>query len=102
MQGLRRDDEVCTDSNGKVIAASQLGNLSDISKGGAHNNGLVPVLLVIVEDALHTLDTRVLLRSKILLHRDLVPIEDTPDKGGDEERTGFGRSDGLGKGEHKR
>ncbi len=41
------------------------------------------------------------MRSKVLLHSSLVPIEDTADKGGDEECAGFGGGDGLREGEHE-
>lgn len=48
-----------------------------VTEGGTHNNGLVAVLLVVVEDLLHGLDTRVALarvvRSGLVL---LVPVKD--------------------------
>jgi hypothetical protein len=52
-------------------------DLANVTEGGTHDDGLVAVLLVVVEDALDRLDTRVLLadivRARLVL---LVPVED--------------------------
>ncbi len=88
--------------NSQVIASSQLGDLSDVSEGGTHHDGLVVVFLVVVEDALHALDTRILMRSEVLLHRGLVPVEDAPDERRDEECPGFCSGNGLDEREHER
>ena len=90
-----------TDSNSQIIAPSQLSDLANVSEAGAHDNRLVPMLLVVVENGLHALDTGVLFRREFLLHRCLVPVHDTADKRRDEESAGFGGSDGLRKGEHE-
>jgi hypothetical protein len=90
-----------THSNGQVVAASELGNLADAAERCAHDNGLVAVLLVVVEDLLDALDTGVLLLGVLLLGRGLVPVQDTANEGRDEESTGLGGSDGLDLGEHE-
>lgn len=87
--------------DGKIVATGKLGDFTNVSERGAHDDCLVSVLLVVVEDALHTLDTRVFRGGEVLLHGSLVPIEDTADEGGDEEGTGLGGGDGLDKGEHE-
>ena len=87
--------------DGQVVAASQLGNLTSVAERGTHDDGLVAVLLVVVEDGLNALDTGVLLLLVLLLRRGLVPVEDTADEGGDEESTGLSGSDGLDQGEHE-
>jgi hypothetical protein len=93
---------VCTYGNGEVVAASKLGDLADAAEGGAHDDGLVAVLLVVVEDLLDALDARVLLLAVLLLSRRLVPVEDAADEGRDEEGTGLSSGDGLDLGEHER
>jgi len=60
------------------------------------------MLLVVVENLLHALDTRVLLLLVLLLGRRLVPVKDAADKGGDEESAGLSGSNGLHLGEHER
>jgi hypothetical protein len=56
-------------------------DLADVAERGTHHNGLVAVLLVVVEDALNGLDTRVLLadivRAGLVL---LVPVEDLEER----------------------
>jgi len=60
------------------------------------------MFLVVIENMLHALDARVLLRRKVLLHGSLVPVEDAADKGRDEKGTGLGARDGLHEREHQR
>ncbi len=47
-----------------------------ISEGGTHDDGFVTVLLVVVEDLLHGLDTRVFVALVGLAGGFLVPVED--------------------------
>lgn len=88
--------------DGQVVATGQLGDLADVPERGAHDDGLVAELLVVVEDALHALDAGVLVRRVLLLRRRLVPVEDTADEGGDEVRVGLGGGGGLDQREHER
>jgi hypothetical protein len=87
--------------DGQVVATSELCNLTDVAEGSTHDDGLVAVLLVVVEDGLNALDTRVFSGSKVLLHGGLVPIENAADEGRDEESASLGGSDGLNQGEHE-
>lgn len=87
--------------DGQVVTASQLCDLTDVTEGSTHDDGLVAVLLVVVENALNGLDTGVLLGGIVALVRSLVPVQDTADEGGDEESTGLSSSNGLDKGEHE-
>ena len=84
-----------THGDGEVVTAGELCNLADAAEGGAHDDGLVAVLLVVVVDALHALDARVVLGAVLLLGRGLVPVEDAADKRRDEEDARLGGSDGL-------
>ena len=79
----------------KVIASSQLGDLTAIPEACPHHNGLVSEFLVVVEDLLHRLYTRILLRRKFLFMRSLVPIKDAAHKGRDEECACLRGGDGL-------
>lgn len=85
----------------QVVTASKLSDLANVSEGGAHDNGLVTELLVVVEDLLNRLDTRVLLLGVLLLGRSLEPVEDTTDKGGDEVSAGLSSTNGLDEREHE-
>lgn len=87
--------------NGQVITASQLRDLAGVTEGSSHDDGLVPMLLVVVENALNGLDTGILLGAEVALVRSLVPVQDTADEGGDEESTSLSSSNGLDKGEHE-
>lgn len=87
--------------DGQVVAASQLGDLASVTERGTHDDGLVAVLLVVVVDVLHRLDTGVLRGSVVALVRILVPIQNATHEGGDEEGTGLGGSDGLDQGKHQ-
>lgn len=56
------------------------------------------MLLVVVEDLLDALDTRVLLADELfvlVLRTSLVPVQDTADEGRDQSDTGLSASDGL-------
>lgn len=85
----------------EVVAAGKLGDLTNVTERGTHDNGVVAKLLVVVEDGLDGLDTRVLLLGVLLLVVGLVPVKDTTDEGGDEESTGLGGGDGLDEREHE-
>ena len=51
--------------------------LTYVTEGGTHDDGLVPVLLVVVEDLLHGLDTGVLVADVVLARLVLlVPVKD--------------------------
>ena len=91
-----------THRNGQVIAARQFRDFADVPETSAHDDGLVSVLLVVVEDSLHALDPRVVLgRIPVLLLVGLVPIQNPADERRDEEGTSLGGGNGLWKGEHK-
>lgn len=81
--------------DGQVVATSQLGDLTSVTERSTHDNGLVAVLLVVVEDGLHRLDTGILLSSVLLLVVGLVPVKDTTNEGRDEEGAGLSTGDGL-------
>jgi hypothetical protein len=68
-------------TNGEVIAAAKLFNLTDVSEGRAHDLDGVPVLLVVVVDGSDRLHTWIFGRSgvRVLLHLDVV-VEDTANK----------------------
>lgn len=59
------------------------------------------MFLVVIVDALDRFDTGIFLGSEIALVRILVPIEDTANKGRDQESASLGRSDGLDEREHE-
>lgn len=87
--------------DGQVVAAGQLGDLAGVAEGGAHDDGLVAVLLVVVEDGLDRLDTGVLLGGVVALVGGLVPVENAAHEGGDQEGAGLGGGDGLDQGEEE-
>lgn len=87
--------------DGQVVAASKLRDLTSVAERGTHDDGLVAKLLVVVEDVLDRLDTGVLLLLVLLLVGGLVPVQDTADKGADEEGVRLGGGDGLDQAEHK-
>lgn len=94
-------NEPWTYGDSEVIATGELSDLTNVTERGTHDNGLVAKLLVVVEDVLDALDTRVGLLGVLLLVVGLVPVKDTADEGRDEEGTGLGGGNGLRKGEHK-
>lgn len=87
--------------DGQVVATSELGDLTNVSKRSTHDDGLVTKLLVVVEDGLDGGDTWVLLLGVLLLGGSLVPVKDTTNEWGDEEGSGLSSADGLGEGEHE-
>lgn len=97
----QNEKKMTTYRDGQVVAAGQLGDLTGVPERGTHDDGLVAVLLVVVVDVLHRLDTGVLLRGVVLLGGVLVPVQDAADEGGDEEGPGLGGGDGLDDGEHE-
>lgn len=88
--------------NSQIVAPGQLGDLARVAERGAHDDGLVAKLLVVVEDALDAGDAGVLLLAVLLLGGGLVPVEDAADEGRDEEGVGLGGGDGLRQREHQR
>lgn len=90
-----------TYGDSEVVAASELGDLTNVSEGSAHDDGLVAELLVVVVNLNNGLDTRVLLLLVLLLVVGLVPVKDTANEGRDEEGTGLSGSDGLNRREHQ-
>lgn len=87
--------------NGEVVAASELGDLADGAERGAHDDGLVAVLLVVVEDVADRLNTGVLLLGVLLLGGSLVPVKDAANKGRNEVGVRLSSGDGLDKREHE-
>jgi hypothetical protein len=87
--------------DGQVVTASKLSDLASVSERGAHNNGVVTELLVVVEDLLDRLDTGVLLLGVLLLGGGLEPVKDTANEGGDEVSTSLSGTNGLDEREHK-
>ena len=87
--------------DGQVVDTSKLGDLTSVSERSTHDDGLIAKLLVVVVDGLDRGDTGVLLLGVVLLGRGLVPVENTTDKGGDQESTGLRGGDGLGEGEEE-
>ena len=94
-------DTRTTNRDSQVIATSQFCDLSHVPEASAHDDGPVVIFLVVVEDLLHALDAGVLLCGVFLLIRRLVPIQNTPDEGGDEVGASFSGSNGLWQGEHE-
>jgi hypothetical protein len=90
-----------TYSNGEVVATSELSDLADVPERSAHDDGVVAVLLVVVEDGADALDTGVFLGGVLLLGCGLEPVKDAADEGGDEVGTGLGGGDGLDEREHE-
>ena len=85
----------------QVVTSCQLGDLPQAPKASTHNDSLVVVFLVVVEDRLYALDTWVLLGTVILLVCGLIPIQDASDEGRNEESTRFSCSNSLREGEHE-
>ena len=87
--------------NSQVITSGQLRYFSNISEASSHHNGFVAELLVVIENLLNALDTRVFLRAVVLLVRCLVPVQDTANERRDEESTSLSCGNGLGQREHE-
>lgn len=66
--------------NCKIVTSSQLCDLPDASERSTHDNGLVAMFLVVVEDLLDALDTWVFLLAVVLFGGCLVPIENAANK----------------------
>ena len=90
-----RSNQAGTYGNGEVVTSSELGDLANTSERGTHDNGLVSVLLVVVEDVLHRLDTGVLVGSVLLLRRCLEPVKNTANEGRNEESASLGGGNSL-------
>ena len=90
-----------TYGDGQVVTASKLGDFTSVTEGSTHDDGVVAVLLVVVENVLDGLNTGVLLGSVVTLVGSLVPVKDTANERRDEVGTGLGSSDGLDGGEHE-
>lgn len=90
-----------TNRDSQVVTSSKLSNLTNVSEASSHHDGLVSELLVVIEDLLNALDTRVLLGAVVLLIRCLVPVQDTANERRDEESTSLGCGNGLGQREHE-
>jgi hypothetical protein len=87
--------------DGQVVTASKLSDLASVSERGAHNNGVVTELLVVVEDLLDRLDTRVLLLGVLLLGGGLEPVKNTADEGGNKVSASLGGTNSLDEREHQ-
>jgi hypothetical protein len=88
--------------NGEVVAAGKLSDLANIPERCAHDDGVVAILLVVVEDALHALDARVIGRRVLLLGRCLVPVENAADEWRNEEGASLSCGNRLDEREHER
>lgn len=87
--------------DGQVVTPGQLGDLARVPERSTHDDGLVAMLLIVVEDALHRLDTGVLLGAILLLVRRLEPVQDPADERRDQKGAGLGTRDGLDEREHQ-
>ena len=81
--------------DGQEVASGQLLNLANGAEGGAHDDGLVAVLLVVVVDLGDGDDTGILSANVLPLVGGLVPVEDTADEGRDQSNLGLGASNSL-------
>lgn len=81
--------------DGQEIASGQLLNLANGTERGAHDDGLVAVLLVVVVDLGDGDNTGILSANVLLLVGGLVPVEDTADEGRDQSNLGLGASNSL-------
>ncbi|KAH3664294.1 hypothetical protein OGAPHI_004646 [Ogataea philodendri] len=64
-------------SDGQEVATGESSDLTNISERSTHDNGLVSVLLVVVEDLGHGLDTWVLLTFVSFTGVSLVPVHNS-------------------------
>lgn len=85
-----------TGRNGQKVDTGKLLDFTRITERCAHDNCLIAKLLVVVEDALNRVDTRIL-RSLVrrLSSRSLVPIQDATNKGRNKSGTGFSSGNSL-------
>lgn len=100
-EGCRCTIFATTYGDSKVIATSELSDLTNVSERSAHDDGLVAELLVVVVDLDNGLDTGVLLLLVLLLVVGLVPVKDTANEGRDQESTSLSGSNGLDRREHQ-
>ena len=91
-----------TYGDGQVVAAGQFGDFAHISETGAHDNGLVAELLVVVEDLFDALNTWIFCCRIVLLVGCLVPVEDATHEWGDQEGSCLSGSNSLGQREQQR
>ena len=87
--------------NGQVVASGQLSDLANVPEGRTHDDCLVAVLLVVVEDGLDALDTGVLGTRVLLLGSRLEPVKNAAHEGGDEESASLSGSNSLDLREHE-
>ena len=81
--------------DGEEVAAGELDDLAGVAEAGAHDDGLVAEVLVVVVNRGDGLDAGVVGAGVVLAGVLLVPVEDAADEGGDEGDLGFGAGDGL-------
>ena len=86
----------------QVIAASKLGNFAFVSKASPHDDRLMTIFLIVVEDSLYALDAWVILGRVVFLCGRLVPIQDSANERRDKVCTSFGCSNCLWEREHER
>lgn len=84
-----------------MVTAGQLRDLAGITEGSTHNNGLVAVLLIVIVDGLHRLNTGVFLRGVVTLVGILEPVQDATYEWGNEEGTRLCRGNSLDEREHQ-
>lgn len=89
-------------ADGQAVAAGKGFDFSGAAEGGAHDDRLDVVRLVVVVDFTDGDDARIFLRRVVLAGRLLVPVEDAADEGRDQEHFGVGAGDRLGLAEEKR
>ena len=90
-------------ADGEQVTARELEDLPGVAEAGAHDLGLVPELLVVLEDPRDRENAGVLGRGVALLAGGLlVPVEDAAHEGRDQLHLGVGAGDGLGEGEQQR
>ena len=87
--------------NGKIVASGQLRDLANVAERGTHDDGIVAVFLVVVEDLLHGLDAWVFVCLIVFLGVGLIPVKNAANEGRDQEGTGFSSGNSLDEGEHE-
>lgn len=87
--------------DGQIIAASKLGDLALVSETCSHDDGLVTIFLVVVEDGLHAAHTWIFLGRVVFLHGGLIPVENSANERRDEVGTSFCGRDGLRERKHE-
>lgn len=87
--------------NCQVVAASQLSNLACVSEGCSHDNSLIVILLVVVENSLDRSHPGIFFLAVCLSGMRLVPIQDTANKRRDQECTSLSTGNCLNLREHE-